>query len=92
MDELYDLQEDPDEIHNRIDDPDYAQVEQEMRDALWELMMQYDDPYAEHRCGAARYLKAHSKGLVQEYHEKVSAEKKAGRREWLKELRSELGY
>lgn len=55
-DELYDLERDPGEIVNVLDDPAYADVAQDMRDALWEMMFQYCDPYTQLRWGAARYL------------------------------------
>ena len=67
QDELYDLQEDPDELHNVIDDEEYAEAVRQTRDALWELMMQHDDPYAQHRYGAPRYLEGHSEGKDLEY-------------------------
>lgn len=63
IDEFYDLQEDPAEVRNVIDDPAYADAVRETRDALWEMMIRFDDPYALHRYGAARYLPAHSSGL-----------------------------
>lgn len=67
MDEFYDLQEDPAEVHNVIDDPDYADAVRNTRDALWELMIGLDDPYAQHRYGAGRYLPGHSEGLNLEH-------------------------
>ncbi len=39
--ELYDLQEDPNEIHNQINNPDYDMVEAEMRNILTQLHEQY---------------------------------------------------
>lgn len=62
QDEFYDLEADPHEVHNAVDNPDCAAAVQETRDALWELMAKYDDPYAGHRYGAGRYLPAHSQG------------------------------
>ncbi len=62
-DEFYDLRDDPDEVHNAIDDPECADAVRETRDALWELMIEHDDPYAQHRYGAARYLEGHSRGI-----------------------------
>ena len=44
------------------DEPAYAGAVAETRDALWELMVRYGDPYAGHRYGAGRYLKGYSKG------------------------------
>ncbi len=67
IDEFYDLEEDPGETRNAIDDPACAAAVTATRDALWELMLQHDDPYAQHRYGAARYLTGHSKGLNLEH-------------------------
>ena len=39
--ELYDLEEDPKEIHNQIDNPDYDEIEAELRGKLAELEKQY---------------------------------------------------
>lgn len=39
--ELYDLDEDPSEIHNQIDNPDYDRIEEELRIQLAELQTQY---------------------------------------------------
>jgi len=61
-DEFYDLERDPGEVHNAIGDPEYAEAVTETRDALWELMLRFNDPYVGHRYGAARYLPAYSKG------------------------------
>lgn len=41
--ELYDLQEDPQELKNVYDEPDYADVKEQMREKLRELRMQYGD-------------------------------------------------
>lgn len=40
--ELYDLEEDPNEIHNQINNPDYDVVETELRTQLRELQKQYN--------------------------------------------------
>jgi arylsulfatase A-like enzyme len=56
VDELYDLDADPDELHNAIDDPSYGGVRDELRERLYALMERHGDPYAQHRYGAARYL------------------------------------
>ena len=40
--ELYDLEEDPKEIHNQIDNPKYDQIEAQLRKRLTELENQYD--------------------------------------------------
>jgi len=55
-DEFYDLERDPAEVHNAVNDGEYAQAVQDMRDVLWGLMERYEDPYFGHRYGAARYL------------------------------------
>jgi len=39
--ELYDLQEDPEEIHNQIDNPEYDAIEAQLRTRLAELEKQY---------------------------------------------------
>lgn len=62
-DELYDLQDDPGEVHNAIDDPAAAEVAQDLRDALWALMFTHHDPYTQLQWGAARYLRAPRGGL-----------------------------
>ena len=41
--ELYDLKEDPREMNNVIDDPDYDEIEQELRQDLDSIMHHYDD-------------------------------------------------
>jgi len=67
IDELYDLKNDPHELHNRIDDPGYAEVRSRLRATLYELMNRYEDPYGDvgpggvnrekpNRYGAPRYL------------------------------------
>lgn len=56
FDELYDLEADSHELHNAIDDDDYATTRDAMRALLWDQMERYDDPYAQNRYGAARYL------------------------------------
>ena len=56
-DEFYDLQRDPGELHNAIDDPTYQAEISQMREALWQTMERLGDPYAEpNRYGAKRYL------------------------------------
>jgi arylsulfatase A-like enzyme len=55
-DELYDLQSDPGELRNLADDPASAEIAQDMRDAMWELMLRHHDPYTQLAYGAARYL------------------------------------
>jgi arylsulfatase A-like enzyme len=56
FDELYDLEEDPHELRNALDDPAYAAVRDELRALLYERMARHGDPYAQNRYGAARYL------------------------------------
>ncbi len=68
-DELYDLQEDPGEMRNRIADPAHAAVVDDMRARVYELLAQLGSPYGEpsprfnmpdcgqpNRYGAPRYL------------------------------------
>jgi arylsulfatase A-like enzyme len=45
-DELYDLQADPYELINRVDDPAYARLRHELRRRLRAWMIQTDDPLA----------------------------------------------
>lgn len=67
VDELYDLQSDPGEMHNSIDDPAYREVRGQLRATLYALMNRYEDPYGDvgpgghntdlpNRYGAPRYL------------------------------------
>ena len=64
---MYDLQNDPDELHNLANEAAAANVASEMRARLYEMMRQSNDPYADsgppvhggeppNRYGAARYL------------------------------------
>jgi len=62
-DELYDLERDPGELHNLIDDRGQADVAQDMRDAMWEMMLRHHDPYTQLAYGAARYLAGPRTGL-----------------------------
>lgn len=39
--ELYDLEEDPKEIHNQIDNPEYDDIEKQLRERLVELQSEY---------------------------------------------------
>lgn len=41
--ELYDLQQDPEEMHNRIDDPELADEVQYLKQRLWRLRQQFGD-------------------------------------------------
>ncbi len=56
FDELYDLVADPGEIDNQIDNPAYTTVRDELQRLLWQRMEQHEDPYAQNRYGAPRYL------------------------------------
>ncbi len=67
IDELYDLREDPEEMHNAISDARYRTAIDDMRARLYELMNQLEDPYGDvgphnsignkpDRYGAPRYL------------------------------------
>jgi arylsulfatase A-like enzyme len=68
-DELYDLHDDPDELHNQVDDPGHKAVVDDMRARMYELLAQLGSPYGEpspnfnmpdcgqpNRYGAPRYL------------------------------------
>jgi arylsulfatase A-like enzyme len=71
IDELYDLERDPHEMHNAIEDPAYRVDADDMRARLYEMMTQFGDPYGDpspsmssvqrdgnppDRYGAPRYL------------------------------------
>lgn len=69
QDELYDLQRDPEEMANVVDDRSYKPQTDDMRARLYEMMRQYHDPYGNTRLrdksgvvpdryGASRYLPA----------------------------------
>lgn len=47
FDECYDLEKDPEEMLNRVDDKSYAEVVDDMRARLYELMNQNGDPYGD---------------------------------------------
>jgi hypothetical protein len=66
-DEMYDLERDPDELHNVLWDESYAGARSALRGKLYELMNRYGDPYGDlglteagsdrpNRYGAPRYL------------------------------------
>jgi hypothetical protein len=66
-DEMYDLERDPDELHNVLWDERYAAERSALRAKLYELMNRYEDPYGDrglagqgsdrpNRYGAPRYL------------------------------------
>ena len=44
LEEFYDFEHDPNALNNRIDDPNYADEIQSLRDALEEWMVETDDP------------------------------------------------
>nr|AUN35929.1 choline-sulfatase [uncultured bacterium] len=46
-DELYDLRDDPDEMHNAVNDPKYAVAVDDMRARIYELMATFHDPYGD---------------------------------------------
>ena len=67
IDEMYDLRDDPEEMHNAAYDPAYAKYTDDMRARLYEMMAQFEDPYGlperwtlpgqrPNRYGAPRYL------------------------------------
>ena len=72
FDEVYDLQEDPHEMRNVVEEPAYSQVVDELRLKLYDLMTRHGDPYGDdspaytgdfqgngdrpNRYGAPRYL------------------------------------
>lgn len=45
IDELYDLEHDPEEMHNAISDPAYTKYADDMRARLYEMMGRVEDPY-----------------------------------------------
>jgi len=66
-DEMYDLEKDPDELYNVVEDGSYAGARSELRAKLYELMNRFGDPYGDvgydqpnsnrpNRYGAPRYL------------------------------------
>ena len=44
-DEFYDLEKDPDELHNLINDPNYAEIRNELHDAILNWMNETRDPF-----------------------------------------------
>lgn len=67
IDEMYDLERDPEEMHNAAYDPEYAKYADDMRARLYQLMDRFEDPYGvpqrwtlpgnrPDRYGAPRYL------------------------------------
>jgi hypothetical protein len=60
---MYDLERDPDEIPNVVDDAGYAKSTADMRARMYEMMARYHDPYGDappqgraDRYCATRYL------------------------------------
>jgi hypothetical protein len=64
---MYDLENDPDEMCNLIDEPAHVDARSMLRGKLYELMNRLGDPYGDvgtdrpgadrpNRCGAPRYL------------------------------------
>ena len=47
IDELYDLEADPDEMVNLIDDPAYSAVRREMVERMWSHIVELDDPISQ---------------------------------------------
>ena len=47
FDECYDLETDPEEMHNCVEDRAYADVIDDLRARLYELMNQLGDPYGD---------------------------------------------
>lgn len=47
--ELFDLEQDPDELHNRMGDPAYGEIEAALRRALLFRMMEDEDPLPERK-------------------------------------------
>ncbi len=56
FDELYDLENDPNELRNVVDAADYGVARDELRELLYAQMERFGDPYAQHHYGVARYL------------------------------------
>ena len=56
IDEVYDLERDPNELHNIVADPAASSVVADLRDRLYALMERHGDPYISDRYGAPRYL------------------------------------
>ena len=57
IDELYDLENDPAEMTNRVDDPEYSGVLDDLRRKLYASMERFDDPFKSNWLyGGGRYL------------------------------------
>ena len=54
--ELYDLEEDPSEMYNRYDDPQYADIQQKLHQKLEELRVYYGDSDSLDQMHIERYL------------------------------------
>lgn len=66
IDECYDLQEDPDELHNRIGDPSFKAIVDDMRARLYELMVQTEDPFGDNPPASSGRRRA-SRALMPRY-------------------------
>jgi arylsulfatase A-like enzyme len=47
FDELYDLEKDPEELHNAVDDPRCREATDDMRACLYALMARFEDPFGD---------------------------------------------
>jgi arylsulfatase A-like enzyme len=56
--ELYDLLEDPSEMNNLYDNPDYKEVQKRLHQRLFELRDQYGDSDSLNQMHIERYLSA----------------------------------
>jgi hypothetical protein len=67
FDEMYDLEADPEELHNLVDETRYRAHVDDMRARLYSLMAKFEDPYGDvkarnsageppNQWGAPRYL------------------------------------
>ena len=52
FDEMYDLEKDPHEMHNVVDDDGCAAARSQLRGKLYELMNRFGDPYGDVGTGA----------------------------------------
>ena len=63
-DEMYDLENDPDEMNNVIDAAEHAEARSELRGKLYELMSRFEDTYGDrpykHACGGGDDLNRYS--------------------------------
>jgi arylsulfatase A-like enzyme len=54
IDEFYDLERDPEEMHNVAYVPEYQPQADDARAALYELMAKFEDPYGDRPAGGFR--------------------------------------